>query len=111
MPRAWRKSAMAATVWPRRASIIPRWKKVAASSVDLRQPGEGIGIVRILEECLLVLRLRRGEPAAIEVEVGEQHSRVGAVLGNRTAGFDRLLHRVDRARDVAEQFSRVRHPR
>src|SRR2546422_192221 len=50
------------------------------------------------------------EPAAIEINIGEQDSGIGAVLRNGAAGFNRLLHRHDCALDVAIELAQVGDP-
>ena len=87
----------------RSSSIALRWPRAASTRPARRAPG----VAGERRERGAVLVLGRAEPTAAELELAELESRPGDGLALLPACLGGEAHRVDRARDVADQLARV----
>src|SRR5439155_8587206 len=95
-----------------RLAVVPDGLRITARRrLDSGDPCEPVRVSRIIKQGLAVFPVGLLRTTGVEIEIAQEDASVGAVLRYRPAGLDRLLHRLDGARNVAEQLSRIRHPR
>src|SRR5439155_24035226 len=95
-----------------RLAVVPDGVRITAGRrLDSGDPCEPVRVSRILKQGLAVFPVGLLRTTGVEIEIAQEDASVGAVVRYRPAGLDRLLHRLDGARHVAEQVWRIPHPR